>query len=129
MRINFLSRLALLVAAAFLVVVTQAWSGGTLEWLFVVGGIVMLALAAVDFTAARAAQRRLDAALAVIGIWSIIQALLFSGSAREWISFATAVAAGLVAIGGLVLHELSSERVVHELAVAPARERSTQAVS
>jgi hypothetical protein len=129
MRISFLSRLALLVGAAFLVVVTQAWSGGTLEWLFVIGGIVMLALAAVDFTAARGAQRSLNAALLVLGIWSIIQALVFSGSTREWISFATAVAAALVAIAGLVLHELSTERVVHELAVTPAREPSTQAVS
>jgi hypothetical protein len=129
MRINFLSRLALLVGAAFLVVVTQAWSGGTLEWLFIVGGVAMLALAAVDFTAARAVQRSLDAAVVVIGIWSIIQALVFSGSTREWISFATAVAAGLVAIAGLVVHELSTERVVHELAVTPARERTTQAVS
>jgi hypothetical protein len=128
MRITFLSRLALLVVAAFLVVVTQAWSGGTLEWLFIAGGIVMLALAAIDFTVARSAQRGLDVALAVIGAWSIIQALVFSGSAREWISFATAVAAGLVAIVGLMLHERSTERVVHELAVAPARERSTHAV-
>jgi hypothetical protein len=129
MRITFLSRLALLVAAAFLVVVTQAWSGATLEWLFIVGGIVMLALAGIDFTAARANQRGLDAALAVIGAWSIIQARVFSGSAREWISFATAVAAGLVAIVGFMLHELSTERVVHELAVTPAHERDTQAVS
>src|SRR5919108_5372734 len=70
MRINFLSRLALLVGAAFLVVVTQAWSGGTLEWLFIVGGIVMLAPAAVDFTAAPGAQRRLDAAPLVLRVWS-----------------------------------------------------------
>jgi hypothetical protein len=34
-----------------------------------------------------------------------------------------------VAIVGLMLHELTTERVVHELAVAPARERGTQAVS
>lgn len=129
MRITFLCRLALLVVAAFLVVVTQAWSGGTLEWLFIVGGIVMIVLAAIDFPVARATQRGLDVALAVIGAWSIIQALVFSGAAREWISFGTAVAAGLVAIVGLMLHELTTERVVHELAVAPARERSTQAVS
>lgn len=129
MRIDFLSRLALLVGAAFLVVVTQAWSGATLEWLFIAGGIVMLALAALDFTGDRVAQRGLDAALALLGAWSIIEALVFGGSAREWISFATAVAAGAVAIAGLVLHELSTERVVHELAVTPARERTTQPVS
>jgi hypothetical protein len=129
MRINFLSRLALLVGAAFLVVATQAWSGGTVEWLFVAGGIVMLALAAADFTARHVAQRSLDGALGLLGAWSIIQALIFSGSALEWISFATAVAAGVVAIAGLVLHEQSTERVVHELAVTSTGERAAQPVA
>ena len=129
MRINFLSRLALLVGAAFLVVATQAWSGGTVRWLFVAGGVVMLGLAAADFTARRVAQRSLDGAIGLLGVWSIVQALIFSGSALEWISFATAVAAGGMAIAGLVLHEQSTERVVHELAVTSAGERTAQHVA
>jgi hypothetical protein len=129
MRTNFLSRLALLVVAAFLVVATQAWSGGTLEWLFVAGGIVMILLAAADATAKRAAQRGLDGLLALLGIWSIVQAIVFGGSTREWVSFGTAVAAGLVAIAGLALHELSTERVVHELEVTPSRDRTTPVAS
>ena len=39
MRTNFASRLALLLVAGFLVVATQVWTGGTLEWLFIAGGI------------------------------------------------------------------------------------------
>jgi len=40
MRLHFISRLALLVLGAFLVVASQeaAWAGGTLQWMFVVGG-------------------------------------------------------------------------------------------
>jgi hypothetical protein len=122
MRIEFLSRLALLVVAAFLVVATQAWSGGTLEWLFIVGGIVMLALAAADLYASKSAlQRRLDGLIGVLGIWSIVEAIAFTGATLEWVSFATAVAAGLLAIAGLAAHEASTERVVHELAVGPDR--------
>jgi hypothetical protein len=46
MRIEFISRLALLLLAGFLVIASQVWTGGTLEWLFIVGGVVMIALAA-----------------------------------------------------------------------------------
>jgi hypothetical protein len=129
MRINFLSRLALLVRAAFLVVATQVWTGATLEWLFVAGGIVMIVLAAVDSAAKHLAQRALDGGLALLGAWSIVQALVFSGDAMLWISFGTAIGAALAAIAGLVLHEQTTERVVHELAVTPARERAAQPVS
>ena len=120
MRTEFVSRLALLVVAAFLVVATQVWSGGTLEWLFIVGGIVMVALAAADLTGRDPFQRGLGAVVAVLGIWSIVEAIVFDGSTLEWVSFATAVVAGLLAIVGLAAHEASAERVVHELAATPA---------
>ena len=125
MRIEFLSRLALLVVAAFLVVATQVWSGGTLEWLFIAGGVVMLLLAAADLRTRDVLQRGLDAVLGVLGIWSIVQAIVFDGGTLEWVSFATAVAAGLVAIAGLAAHEASTERVVHELQVTPAADRTS----
>jgi peptidoglycan/LPS O-acetylase OafA/YrhL len=125
MRIEFLSRLALLVVAAFLVVATQVWSGGTLEWLFIAGGVVMLLLAAADLRTRDVLQRGLDGVLGVLGIWSIVQAIAFDGGTLEWVSFATAVAAGLVAIAGLAAHEASTERVVHELQVTPAADRTS----
>ena len=123
MRTEFISRLALLVVAAFLVVASQVWTGGTLEWLFIVGGVVMIALAAADFAGTDALQRGLGALLGLLGIWSIVQAIVFDGSTLEWVSFATAVAAGLLAIIGLAAHEASAERVVHESALSPAADR------
>jgi hypothetical protein len=125
MRIEFFSRLTLLVVAAFLVVATQVWSGGTLEWLFIVGGAAMLALAAADTGTNNRLQRGLDGILAVLGVWSIVEAIVFNGGNLEWVSFATALAAGLIAIVGLIAHEASTERVVHELQVTPAREPSS----
>lgn len=123
MRIEFFSRLAMLVVAAVLVVATQAWPAHTLEWLFVAGGVVMLALAAAPGGAGSRRQRALSGIVAVLGIWAIVQARVFDGDTLMWVSFATAVALGLLAIAGLIDHETSTERVVHELQVMPASAR------
>jgi hypothetical protein len=123
MRIEFLSRLALLVGAAFLVVATQVWPSHTLEWMFIVGGIVMLVLAAAPATESSARQRTLGGVIAILGIWTIVQAIVFTGDTLMWVSFATAVGAGLLAVAGLIEHETSTERVVHELQVTPAAHR------
>ena len=121
MRLHFISRLALLVGAGFLVVASQVWTGDTLEWLFVAGGAVMVAAAAIDAMAPGRAQRALDGLVAVLGVWSIVQAIVFEGSNLEWFSFATAAALAGLATIGLIIHENSAERIVHELTVAPER--------
>jgi hypothetical protein len=121
MRLHFISRLALLVGAGFLVVASQVWSGGTLEWLFIVGGVVMIAAAAIDAEALGRAQRTLDGLIAVLGAWSIVQAIIFDGSNLEWFSFATAVVLAGLATIGLIIHENGAERIVHELSVTPER--------
>ena len=128
MRIDFISRLALLVIAGFLVVATQVWTMNTVEWLFIVGGIVMIALAAGALRQSNGPQRTLDMVLAVLGVWSIVQAIVFTGSTLEWVSFATALGAALLAIIGLAVHEARTERVVHELSVTTAEERTGRPV-
>jgi hypothetical protein len=124
MRIEFFSRLALLMVAAFLVVATQVWPAHTLEWLFIVGGAVMLVLAGAPAGAGSRRQRALGGIVAVVGIWTIVEAVVFAGDTLMWVSFATALAAALLAIAGLIDHEMSTERVVHELQVMPASRRS-----
>ena len=54
-------------------------------------------------------------------MWSIVQAIVFTGSTLEWVSFATAAVAALLATVGLTIHELTTERVVHELSVVTRR--------
>src|ERR1044072_3400184 len=83
MRIDFISRLGLLLLAGFLVIATQVWAMGTVEWLFIVGGIVMIALAAGSLAQPAGPQRSLDAIVAVLGIWSIVQAIIFDGSTLQ----------------------------------------------
>jgi hypothetical protein len=120
MRIDFISRLALLLVAGFLIIATQVWGSSTIEWLFIVGGIVMIALAAGGLGAAPGSQRALDGLVALLGVWSIVQAIVFDGSTLEWVSFATAAVGALLATIGLTVHEMTTERVVHELSVTNA---------
>jgi hypothetical protein len=124
MRIDFISRLALLLLAGFLVIATQVWAMGTVEWLFIVGGILMIALAAGSLAQPAGPQRTLDAVIAVLGVWSIVQAIVFDGSTLEWVAFATALVAAGLATLGLTIHEATTERVVHELSVISTEERT-----
>jgi hypothetical protein len=118
MRTHFISRLALLFLAGFLAVASQVWTGDTLQWLFVGGGAAMIVVALADVIGPSIQQRALDGVLAVLGAWTVVEALIFDGNDLKWWSFASAAAlAGLAAIG-LALHEMSTERVVHELSVS-----------
>ncbi|MDE3133121.1 MAG: hypothetical protein KGL15_03545 [Acidobacteriota bacterium] len=124
MRLHFISRLALLIAGSFLIVATQegVWIGNTLKWMFVVGGAVAILVAAADAMDDALEQRGLDLLTALVGAWMIVEVLTLSQSNVKWWSFGAAAAiAGLSAIG-LVIHESSTERVVHELRVTSHEE-------
>jgi hypothetical protein len=123
MRLHFFSRLALLLVAGFLVVASQIWTGDTLKLLFVIGGAAMIAGAAIDALRADTAQRALDGMIGLLGAGTVVQAFAFEATNLKWWSFACACALGALSTIGLVLHEMSTERVVHELSVSKTRER------
>jgi hypothetical protein len=123
MRLHFFSRLALLLVAGFLVVASQVWTGNTLQLLFVIGGAAMIAGAAIDGIRADTAQRALDGVIGLLGAGTVIQALTVGATDLKWSSFACACALAALSTIGLVLHEMSTERVVHELRVSKTRER------
>jgi peptidoglycan/LPS O-acetylase OafA/YrhL len=129
MRLHFISRLALLITGSFLVVATQegVWVGNTLKWMFVIGGALAIVAAAADAMDDALDQRGLDLVTALLGAWMIVEVLALSQGDVKWWSFGSAAAlAGLSTIG-LMLHESSTERVVHELRVthhAEARQQS-----
>jgi peptidoglycan/LPS O-acetylase OafA/YrhL len=129
MRLHFISRLALLLVAAFGVVATQvfathAWSQETLEYMFVIGGGVTIALALFDTVAGGIEQRALDGLIALLGAFAIVEALSFGGTELKWWSFGTACALAGLSVIGLAIHEMTTERVVHELSVTHDREPS-----
>ena len=123
MRMHFFSRLALLLAAGFLAVASQVWSGDTLQWLFLACGVSMIAGAAIDAIRADTAQRALDGIIGLLGAWTVVEAFAFEGSNLEWWSFGSACALAALAVIGLVAHEMTTERVVHELSVTGHEER------
>jgi hypothetical protein len=121
-RTHFITRLALLIIAGFLVVASQVWTGDTLQWLFVAGGAVAILLAAADSVRRSVTQRALDGVIALVGAWRIVAAFVFEGNNLEWWSFASAAALAVLAAIGLGAHEMSTERVVHELSVSAGHE-------
>lgn len=119
MRLHFISRLALLLVGAFMVVVSQEsiWFGDTLKWMFIGGGAVAILISGGDAVRDNLAQRTVDFLTALVGAWMIVEVLVLAAGDIKWWSFGAGVAlAGLSAIG-LAIHEMSTERVVHELSV------------
>lgn len=120
MRLHFISRLALLIAGSFLIVATQegVWTGNTaLGWMFVAGGALAILAAAADAMHDALEQRGLDLLTAMVGAWMIVEALALTQTDLKWWAFGSAAAIAGLSVIGLVIHEWSTERVVHELRV------------
>ena len=125
---RFASFMTLALLAVILVVATQAFALAVVAWLtfgIAVGALVLTLGITVGL------RRHLPSAIlggfgAVVSAWTIVASLVFGLPTVMWLGFAAAVALLAIAAGGLVAHELSTERVVHSFAVA---ERSTDQVT
>ena len=53
--------------------------------------------------------------IALVALWPLIAALVFSGSLLTWFVSGDAIAVGVLALADLAWHEASTERVVHSL--------------
>ena len=121
LRQRFALALAVGLGAAFLVVASFAVSASTAAVLgWAVGiGLVALSLAlspTVRRTPTRvAAWDAIAAACTALSGWQVVQALVFAPATARWLTFADACGLAGLALGALVLHELSTERVVHAL--------------
>jgi hypothetical protein len=123
MRTHFISRLALLIMGAFGVIVTQVWTGGALEWLFFAGGVLMILIALADSVRPAMIQRAIDGLVVLLGAWTIVESLVLTGSDLRWWSFGIACALAALSVIGLTVHELTTERVVHQLDVTTTHHR------
>jgi hypothetical protein len=108
----------------FLVVAAMTYTASTADWLaFGVSTAFALAGAAGALMTRRMHQRLAHSAIALVSLWSLISALVFTGftdSTRTWLVFANALALVAVALADLITHEATTERVVHELTVHTA---------
>ncbi|MBV9446815.1 MAG: hypothetical protein JO345_13095 [Streptosporangiaceae bacterium] len=107
-----------LVAAAFLVVVSMAWSAGAAGWTAfgVSTGITVIAAASAALSR-RNAIKLGHGLVSLVALWSLIAALAFSGTVLTWLVFADAIAVGVLALADLTAHEATTEKVVHQLVV------------
>ncbi len=132
MSTRFVTNLLLTVAAGFILVATQAFAPATAGWLaFAVTGLGAVAIAVAGLVLPRrgVAQRVLDGAVLTIGLWTVVESLTFTGAALTWLSFGAAAGIAALAITGLTLHEVRSERVVHSLEVREAQRHETGAAA
>ena len=106
------------IAGAFLTVAAMAWSAGTAGWTaFGVSAGVAVIAAASAALANKTAHRFGHGLIALVAVWSLIAALIFSGSLLTWFVFGDAIALGVLALADLASHEAGTERIVHSLEV------------
>jgi hypothetical protein len=107
-----------LVAGAFLAVGVMAWTIGVAHWVAFGVSAGVLVIAGLSAVLARATGRKIGHGLiGVAALWSLIAALVFSGTALTWLVFADAILVGVLALGDLTAHEATTENVVHQLEV------------
>jgi hypothetical protein len=118
MSTRYATNIVLAVASGFVIVAVFAFSPNVAGWIaFGVTGVFVLAmtLGASPLPRRGWAQRGLDAAVAALAVWTIVESLVFEGAAMTWITFGAAAGMLALAIAGLTAHELTTERVVHSL--------------
>jgi hypothetical protein len=122
---RFSSRFALnilfVIGSAFLAIAAMSFGAPVAGWVAFGVSTGFAVLAAASLVATRqTSQRAGHSMIGVIAIWSLIAALVFSGTALTWLVFADAIALGVVALGDLTANEIREESVVHRLEVTHA---------
>jgi FtsH-binding integral membrane protein len=128
MSTRYFSNLTLALIGGFLVVATMAFAPVTAAWLtFAIAvGATVISLYMIAFEKSLV-QRSLGGLLAILGAWTIVSSLVFAPSTVVWLGFASALAFVAVAVIGLTVHELTTERVVHSLDVQHVTRRESLA--
>jgi hypothetical protein len=117
---KYVINLLVALAGGFLVVASRAFTPDTAGWLGLGVGIFAVLIAAAGLAVSRLQLRSAGYALtALLGAWTIVSSTVFNGATLGWLVFADAIALVAVAVAELTVHEVSTERVVHTLVVAP----------
>lgn len=118
--------LAVGIAGAFLAVATYGFAAPiavSLDFAVSIGVVVAGGLMVYEgMRRARIGFPIIGGLVAVVAAWTIVAALVFPTMTALWLGFASALAYCGLAIGGLVLGEVTTERVVHHLRVGEEAE-------
>jgi peptidoglycan biosynthesis protein MviN/MurJ (putative lipid II flippase) len=141
-RQRFFFNLGALGAAVLLIVAAAAFGPGAVKGVGLGIGIGGCAISLL-FVAALMHHRRLEGhpevrvfghsiglwsllsgAMAAVAIWEIVATAAFEADVGRWLTLSNGLAIAALACTGLVMHEISTERVVHVLEVVerPPRE-------
>lgn len=131
-RYPFLFGMANLLAGAFLVVATFAWTmSTTVDLGFAVSiGVLVFSLALTfaasrsEITGERVGEMAIGGLTAGVAAWTIVATQVFSTGLAHWLVFASGLAHITLAVASLALHEISTERVVHHLEVTQDRHQA-----
>jgi hypothetical protein len=128
MRTRYLTNVLMASLGGFLLVTSQAFAVSTFGWLMFASGIatLLITVPAITVVARGGLQRALDYLFILLGAWTIVASLVFSGAAVTWLGFASGGALAVLALAGLTAHELSSERVVHSFELRAAARGGTE---
>jgi hypothetical protein len=114
------------VAGAFLSTAAFAFAAPVSTWIAFGIFIGLIALGGLGLFADRhATGYATHGLLAAVGIWSLVATLVFAGATLSWLIVAGAVAAVVLGVVDLAAHEVTTERVVHQLEVTPTPESAT----
>lgn len=119
MSFRFVTNIAFMIAGGTVVVFSQAIRPGVTSWIaFGVALGVLAGLAVAQLDGSRGlAQRTLDALCGTLAVWTIVVSAVYTGGTVKWLSFGEGLGFAALALVGLIVHELSTERVVHAIAV------------
>jgi hypothetical protein len=127
MRIRYFSFLTIAIAAAYLVVASVAFSLASIPGnaLGIGIGTLAVSLGVGIYHWRRPATVAIAAAMALVSAWTIVASQVFALPTVDNLTFASALGLAGLAVGGLVMHELDGERVIHSLSVEPAERDRT----
>ena len=126
MRIRFISWLAVGVAAAFLVVASTAFTLQDIVALALgVGAGILVVSVDIAYRFRGHILTLVTAVLtAAVSAWMIVESQVFSQATAQTLTLAASLAISGLALIGLGVHELGSERVVHSLEVGAGKRES-----
>lgn len=120
MNARFTSNLVTATLGGLLLTASLTFGVANAGWIALGAGASAFAVAAVSFPGITrgGAQRRLDALVALVGVWTVVESRVFDDGLLRWTSFGSGCALAVLAALGLVLHERDREARIAALTAA-----------
>ncbi|HLH14473.1 MAG TPA: hypothetical protein VKV16_06755 [Solirubrobacteraceae bacterium] len=108
---RFVSNLIVLLCGGFLIAASLAFNSAVIGWLGLgVGALVTATLLCAFALRGRGiAQRTFDGFLFAAAAWTIVASRCFAGVTLKWLMFSSGAVAVLLALSGLIVHEVLTQ--------------------